>query len=315
MRPEDAETEAQRAELEQARLRPGEEIVRVDGRPVADILQADIYPRICASTDQARDLRAFPRLLWGPYDTLATLAVRDMDGAERRVQLHRRGAAPRPEWRGFEFRMLDERVAYVHLHSFGDGAIVEDFKKVFDQIRKARGLIFDVRRNGGGNTSHGYAIIAHLIAEPIKGSSWRTRQYVPAFRAWGREETWHKGDHGTIEPGPGEPFRGPVVVLTGPNTASAAEDFVVALHAARRATIVGRRTNGSTGQPLFIGLPGGGKARICTKRDTYPDGRDFVGVGVIPDVEVGPSPEDIAAGRDVVLEKGLEVVASLIDAG
>ena len=90
----------------------------------------------------------------------------------------------------------------------------------------------------------------------------------------------------------------------------AAEDFVVALHAAERATLVGEKTAGTTGQPLIIDLPGG-SARICTKWDTYPDGRDFVGVGVIPDVEVRPTQAALAAGTDIVLEKGLEVLGNL----
>lgn len=98
-------------------------------------------------------------------------------------------------------------------------------------------------------------------------------------------------------------------MLTGSGTVSAAEDFVVPLHASGRATLVGERTAGTTGQPLLIKLPGGGRARICTKRDSYPDGREFVGVGVIPDVEVHATQKSIAAGRDVVLEKGVEVLA------
>ncbi|MHC4742441.1 MAG: S41 family peptidase, partial [Planctomycetota bacterium] len=77
-----------------------------------------------------------------------------------------------------------------------------------------------------------------------------------------------------------------------------------------RATVVGRKTAGSTGQPLSIKLPGFGGARICTKWDTYPDGREFVGIGIIPDVEVFPTSADIAENRDVVLEKGLEVLRS-----
>jgi C-terminal processing protease CtpA/Prc len=55
-------------------------------------------------------------------------------------------------------------------------------------------------------------------------------------------------------------------------------------------------------------LPGGAKAQVCTKHNTYPDGREFVGVGVIPDVEVHPSAVDIATDRDVVLDKAIQVV-------
>ena len=42
-------------------------------------------------------------------------------------------------------------------------------------------------------------------------------------------------------------------------------------------------------------------------------GREFVGIGVIPDVEVDPTLEDIAAERDPVLEKGNEIIKGLID--
>ncbi len=42
----------------------------------------------------------------------------------------------------------------------------------------------------------------------------------------------------------------------------------------------------------------------------YPDGREFVGVGIIPDIEINPTQSDIAAGRDVVLEKGIDILKS-----
>ena len=79
------------------------------------------------------------------------------------------------------------------------------------------------------------------------------------------------------------------------------------LHGSKRATLVGERTGGSTGQPLTIDLPGGLQARVCTKHNTYPDGREFVGVGVIPDVEIHPTAMDIATDRDVILEKAVEL--------
>ncbi|HEY3520547.1 MAG TPA: hypothetical protein VGK80_05835, partial [Rhodanobacteraceae bacterium] len=49
-------------------------------------------------------------------------------------------------------------------------------------------------------------------------------------------------------------------------------------------------------------LPGGGSARICVKRDTYPDGREFVGLGIAPQIEVAPTVTDIRDGRDPVIE-------------
>jgi C-terminal processing protease CtpA/Prc len=72
-----------------------------------------------------------------------------------------------------------------------------------------------------------------------------------------------------------------------------------------RGKIAGEPTGGSTGQPLFFKLPGGGMARVCTKRDSYPDGRDFVGKGVQPQIIVHPTVSDVRAGRDPVLEAAL----------
>ena len=84
------------------------------------------------------------------------------------------------------------------------------------------------------------------------------------------------------------------------------------LKAGKRARLVGTPTGGSTGQPLQIPLPGGGRARVCAKRDTFPDGTEFVGIGVIPDVEVRPTVADFAAGRDVVFERGLAELRSML---
>jgi C-terminal processing protease CtpA/Prc len=108
-----------------------------------------------------------------------------------------------------------------------------------------------------------------------------------------------------IEPDPQRQYRKPVLVLTSAATFSAAEDFAVAFDGMQRGTLVGEATGGSTGQPLFIKLPGGGSARICTKLDTYADGRPFVGVGVQPQHLVKPTVEGVRAGRDEVLEAAL----------
>lgn len=97
--------------------------------------------------------------------------------------------------------------------------------------------------------------------------------------------------------------------MTGPQTFSAAEDFVVAFNAVKRGVTVGEATGGSTGQPLMMRLPGGGGARICIKRDLTPDGHEFVGIGLTPDVAAHQSVEALRAGRDAVLERALRVLA------
>ena len=48
---------------------------------------------------------------------------------------------------------------------------------------------------------------------------------------------------------------------------------------------------------------------MATFRAYLPDGGEYVGVGLRPDVSIAPTKEDIRSGFDPVLEKGLEVLA------
>ena len=50
---------------------------------------------------------------------------------------------------------------------------------------------------------------------------------------------------------------------------------------------------------------------ICTKRDTYPDGRDFVGIGIAPDIFVEQTIEDVRQGRDPALDRAVELLKEL----
>ena len=74
---------------------------------------------------------------------------------------------------------------------------------------------------------------------------------------------------------------------------------------AKRGILVGSSTAGSTGQPLSFAMPGGGTARICAKRDMYPDGREFVGRGIAPDIAVSMTAADLRAGKDPTLDRAV----------
>ena len=304
---------AKTPESEASGLRPGMEIIEVDGRPARKIID-DEYPLVAASTQQDRDRRAFAAVLSGVPGSRIVIKAGGPDGAAREFRLTRnlstvRMAAPWLQRPPLEFRMLDGGIAYVAANTFGNDAVVREFDNVFPQILGAKALIIDVRNNGGGSTDTGYALIARLIDKPITQTSvWRTRDYKPVFLAWNRPMPMYEGgDSGVVRPRGGKPFSGPVAVLTGSATFSAAEDFLVPLKMSKRATLVGEPTGGSTGQPLIVEVYGA-YARICTKWDRMPDGTEFVGLGVQPDVRVAPSRQSIAEGRDLVLEKAVEVL-------
>jgi len=45
---------------------------------------------------------------------------------------------------------------------------------------------------------------------------------------------------------------------------------------------------------------------VVSKRDMFPDGREFVGIGISPDVSVHPTLQDLLKGTDPVLQKGID---------
>ena len=140
----------------------------------------------------------------------------------------------------------------------------------------------------------------HAVADPR----------VPPGRARvGRPERWYSDPGYPIPVHGSDPYTKPVIVLAEPATYSRAEDFAVVFDAMKRGRIVGEATGGSTGQPLSIPLPGGGSLRICTKHDRYPDGKEFVGVGVLPGIVVLADGRGFPGGRDTVLEAAVRLLA------
>ena len=60
---------------------------------------------------------------------------------------------------------------------------------------------------------------------------------------------------------------------------------------------------------LGFELPGGGSGRVCTRQVLYPDGRQFVGQGIQPDILVPTTLADFRARRDAVLDRALEYLS------
>jgi carboxyl-terminal processing protease len=292
-----------------ARIQRGDEIVAIDGVPVERYGRESVDPFVSSSTPQDRELRTYTyQLLAGDSEKAVVLVLRDPRGRERTESIARKGhtdvARPAP----FQFRKIGD-VAYLPLEHFESDAGAKAFEKALPDILASKSLVLDLRRNGGGSTYYGMQILSYLIPDPLPEAKQRIRGETAWFRtAGGGAVFWVPSPESTNARPPfnrNERFTGPVAVLIGPQTFSAAEDFVMMFDASKRGVLVGSTTAGSTGQPMSFPLPGGGTARICVKRDTYPDGREFVGIGIAPNVAASGTAEDLLSGRDAVLERAI----------
>jgi len=312
-------------ELKKNKIYRGLEIVEIEGVPADSYFQARVVRYESRGTRQADEAINIYKLLMGPKDTVVNLKVRDLNGRERSVLLTRNSTAKTGQpfltrlfdWylnesAPVETRMMKDRIVYIKIANFGSELVVKEFLKAFERIAWAevKGVMIDIRFNPGGSDTNAYPIISCFIADPVKSFLWRSPKYVPAKKSWDFEPEWEQGPCGPefIQPRAGYRYLGPLVILTGPATYSTAEDFIIPFDFSNRAVLVGETTAGSTGNPYRVLLPGGGNFRVVTLRTIYPDGREWVGTGIKPNVEVHPTRQDIYKGHDPVLRKGVEVL-------
>ncbi|WP_373987397.1 S41 family peptidase [Duganella sp. BuS-21] len=291
------------------RIRVGDELLAIDGVAVHDYAKQRVAPLVSAGAPQDLAFQTYTvGLLRGRATDPVKLRLRTADGAGREEAIPRSGGYHWPD--APQFSMQANGVAYLRIDHFTDDSGLKAFEAALPQILKARALIIDMRRNGGGNGQIGNQILSYLTRKPIIGATSYVRANDAYLRASaGSLVNWTQLPGGAYVQQREQVYEGPVAVLSGPQTYSAAEDFVVTFNIMQRGLTLGEATGGSTGQAINFQLPGGGGARVCAKRDVFPGGREFVGIGVAPQIEVKQTVAGLRAGRDPVLERALAELA------
>jgi carboxyl-terminal processing protease len=288
-------------------IKPGVEILAVDGIPVKEYAAKFVTPYQSASTPQDLANRSYEyALLSGSVKKTIQLKIQDDKGvvstqAVTRVTGRERSA--KMSFLPLEYKVLPGNISYLAINGFDTDTGSKYFIQHYAEIEKGNGLIIDLRNNGGGNTD--WTILRYLVDSVMSVHQMYSREYVPTKRAWESAQSVWTSSNG-IGPVPGHRYDKPVILLVSARTFSAAEDFAAAFKSIHKGKILGQPTGGSTGQPLFFTLPGNITARVCTKRDRYADGTDFVGKGILPDIIVYPTVSDIRKGVDTELEAALK---------
>lgn len=295
--------------IEDAGIKKGMEILAVNGLPVKEYAEKFIAPYESASTPQDLRVRMYDFALFsGSLNKPIQLQLKDATGRSFEKTISR--VTPAERSRKFsmpsaEYKELPGKIGYLTINTFGNDSGTKVFKANYQQIAQTNGLVIDLRNNGGGSTD--LTILGYIIDSAMAVTKTYSRQYISAYRAWGRPQTVWASGYG-VGPTKDGHYSKPVVVLISARTFSAAEDFASACKSSKKAVLMGEATGGSTGQPLFFTLPGNMSARICTKRDQLASGEDFVGKGVQPDVIVAPTVNGIRKGIDEELEAAIREI-------
>ena len=192
-------------------------------------------------------------------------------------------------------------IGYVWILHFEGSGFGADIDTALAQLADVRALIIDVRDNPGGQRSNLEAVASRFTD--------RGRTY--AFTRV-RDGPWHDDlsppEPQVLSPDGPRRFTGPVAVLTNRKSVSTAEGFVLAMRALPGVSIVGDSTEGGAGNPVTRELPNGWAYRFPFMTWYAPDGTTFEEIGLTPDLWVRGSAEELAAGRDAVLDTALAVL-------
>jgi carboxyl-terminal processing protease len=261
---------------EAAGLKAGDEIIAIDGEDLTGIAPEVARLKVLGEAGTKVVLTVRREGVEQPFDVSVTRAEIKIPSVEH--------------------EMLENDIAYVHLLTFSDTS-TEEMHQALEELmaQNPKGLIFDLRNNSGG-----YLVTAVDVAsEFIKEGLVTYEQYGDGTR-----DEYNAS-------GKGIATEVPMVVLVNEWSASASELVAGALQDYGRAQLVGVTTFGKGSVQNWIPLSNEeGAVRVTIARWYTPKGRNISEVGLVPEVVVEITDEDIQAGKDPQLEKAIELLTT-----
>ena len=202
--------------------------------------------------------------------------------------------------REFVEKETNGAIAYVHVRAM-DQPSLERFQNEIDRYWNSKGIIVDIRFNGGGNIDQ--QLLDILEREPYQ--FWNNRY---GARTWGRR--------------PRQAIAGPKVLLTNARSASDSEVTPMGFRQLGIGRIVGNPTAAAVIATGSYALINGGTIRtpgslVITYDPSKPNnyGINLENYGVAPDVMVENTPEDELRGFDRELKTAIDEAQKMLREG
>jgi C-terminal processing protease CtpA/Prc len=193
---------------------------------------------------------------------------------------------------------ISPRIGYLRIASFVGEDWAGEMDEALARLFFVEVVIIDVRDNPGGSKTTATKIAGRFADRE------RTFGYV-RLRNGARHDQFSDDIAETVKPEGSRHHAGRALVLSNRGCMSAAEDFILAMHALPTVTVVGDTTVGASGGPLVRELANGWTYQLSQWVAYTADHKTFEGVGLPPDVAVKAGS---ISGTDPVLDRAIALV-------
>ena len=303
---------------DKAGMKWGAEILSLDGKPTADVVDANVPWSSPFSNPIIKRLQQLRYATRFPLDKgQVEVKFKNPDGAEKTATLNVVSERDSFNVGSFyygqpatslpvEFSVLPSGYGYIKVSSFFDNDVLsiqvwERAIKYFND-NQIPGVILDMRVNGGGSGWLADQMAAYFFdKEIVVGNTAKYSKDTGKFYMDPGDETR------MIPPRPALQYSGPVAVMVGPACASACEFFSYDMTINDRAIVVGQYpSDGAGGSVEQFLMPEGIYTQMTIGRAVDANGDIHLeGKGVVPTVKVPVTVETLqkqANGEDVILE-------------
>lgn len=208
---------------------------------------------------------------------------------------------------GIIYKQLPGEIAYLYYPNFATIVSETSLDYILAILRNSRGLIIDIRDNGGGLLTNIDTFVGRFIDKEICGG-YITHKTGPGHNDFSEPYpiTYKPAKEGRVK------WNGPIILLTNRSCYSAANSFASVMKSLPNVKVVGARTGGGGGLPFTSEMPVGWGVRFSAS-PIYNSAMECIEFGIDPSegCEVHAPAEELAEGKDAILDFAIDQLKDL----
>ena len=283
------------ARIPETELRKGDEVIKINNRPVSEIVKDRMS--ITPGSNESAKMRLMARYLLRTNDTVTHLNIL-RDGVVHYLSVAAVPSVAVPAIAAASdssFRMIAPGIGYLYLGSIRNA----DLPDIMKRLEGTKGLVIDLR-------CYPSEFVVFTLGSQLVEKSTPFVKFT--FGSLETPGLFMMGTALSVPANKNGNYKGKIVILVNETTLSQAEYTTMAFRTAPGAVVVGSQTAGADGNISQFSLPGGISTLITGIGVYYPDGGETQRIGIVPDFEVRPTVTGVREGRDEVLEKAIGII-------